>query len=532
MAGGGELPGTIRKLDEVVVNRIAAGEVIQRPANAIKELLENSIDAGSRSITVTAKGGGLKMLQIQDNGTGIRKDDLGIVAERFTTSKLREFSDLSSIATFGFRGEALASISHVAHLTILTKTKETPCGFKSSYRDSQMISGPSPVAANQGTTITVEDLFYNVPNRRAALRSASEEHNKIADVVTKYAIHNSGVGFVLKKQGEAVVELKTLSSNSVVENIKTVYGPTVARELIEFELEDTKLKFECRGRISNVNYNVKKMIFLLFINNRLVDCSALKKALEQVYASYLPKGSFPFVYMSLKIAPQNLDVNVHPTKHEVFFLHQDAIIERLQQGLEEKLLSSNASRTLYCKKLLPGATLEMFENNKEKSVAAKDMVRTDANAQKLDKFFTTNKAVVEPEAKKKPSLDPTLVNLSQRSDLTSVHDIKKEMLDSCSTQCKDLLASLTFVGCVDRELALIQHETKLFLVNTSRLSQLLFRQMLFTNFSSLPVIELSDPPKVKDLALIGLDMEEVGWSPEDGDKKSLGEALFSILSSC
>ena len=189
-----ELPATIRKLDEVVVNRIAAGEVIQRPANAIKEMLENSIDAGSKSITVTVRGGGLKMLQIQDNGTGIRKEDMNIVAERFTTSKLREFSDLTNIATYGFRGEALASISHVAHLTILTKTRDSPCGYKCGYRDSVMETGPSPVAANQGTTITVEDLFYNIPNRRAALRSPTEEHNKIADVVTKYASATKGEG--------------------------------------------------------------------------------------------------------------------------------------------------------------------------------------------------------------------------------------------------------------------------------------------------------------------------------------------------
>ena len=251
----------------------------------------------------------------------------------------------------------------------------------------------------------------------------------------------------------------------------------------------------------------------------------------QVYASYLPKGSYPFAYMSLKIAPQNLDVNVHPTKHEVFFLHQDAIIERIQQGLEEKLLNSNASRTLYCKKLLPGAgaTLEMLETDQEKATAAKEMVRTDANAQKIEKFFNANKAATEAEAKKRARLDPDLVNLSPKTDLTSVHEIKKEILSSCSIQCKELLSNLTFVGCVDRELGLIQHETKLYLANTSQLSRLLFRQILFSQFSSLPVIRLCNPPRVLDLALLALDQEEVGWSPEDGEKTSLAEQVCCKL---
>ena len=195
------MPGVIRKLEEVVVNRIAAGEVIQRPANALKEMLENSLDAGSTQLTVTVKGGGLKILQIQDNGTGIRKEDMDIVAERFTTSKLKEFSDLTTISTYGFRGEALASISHVAHLSILTKTRHSPCGYKCEYKDGVPVSPPIPLAANQGTTITVEDLFYNIPTRRAALRSSAEEHNKIADVVTKYAIHNSGWALLSRRWG-------------------------------------------------------------------------------------------------------------------------------------------------------------------------------------------------------------------------------------------------------------------------------------------------------------------------------------------
>ena len=153
------------------------------------------------------------------------------------------------------------------------------------------------------------------------------------------------MGFALKKVGEAGVDVKRTAMNTVVDNIRTVYGTTVVKELLEFCMEEDKLKFKLTGFISNVNYNVKKMVFLLFINNRLVDSTAIKRAIEHVYASYLPKGSFPFIYLSLNIVPQNVDVNVHPTKHEVFFLHQDSIIERIQQGMEEKLLNSNACRT-------------------------------------------------------------------------------------------------------------------------------------------------------------------------------------------
>jgi len=560
-------PGEIKKLDEVVVNRIAAGEVIQRPANALKEMLENCLDAGSSQITVTVKGGGLKMLQIQDNGTGIRKEDLMIVAERFTTSKLREFGDLTSIATHGFRGEALASISHVAHLSILTKTRGSPCGYKCQYSDGLPVAPPQPLAANQGTCITVEDLFYNVPTRRDALRSPSEEFNKISEVISRYAIHNSGVGMALKKAGETGVEVKTVSSNSVIDNIRTIYGPAVAKELIEFSMEDTKFKFTAKGQVSNVNYNVKKFVFLLFINNRLVESTALKRAIENVYQSYLPKGSSPFVYLSLNIAPENVDVNVHPTKHEVFFLHQETIVEKIQQALEEKLLNSNASRTFYTQKLLPGAgaVLEMFET-KEKKEYAKDMVRTDSNLQKLDRFLTKEGININlPERSSLGDLKENEVlsmkgkgekkgplggsnNVKEASEeieqsseelefsneaskLDSVCKLRADIASAGSPECRAILAGHTFVGCVDRRLALIQHSTKLYLANSVTLSKHLFRQLILRDIGQFDVLKLCPPPPVKELALLALEQEESGWSEANGSKEELADKAEELLAS-
>jgi DNA mismatch repair protein MLH1 len=231
---------------------------------------------------------------------------------------------LNKIATYGFRGEALASISHVAHVTITTRTADSPCAFRAHYSDGKLVSpkpgvscDPKPCAGNQGTQISFEDLFYNMPTRRGAMRSGSEEHARIADIVTKYAIHNAGVSFTLKKQTETVADVRTNSSASVVDNIRTLYGANIARELLAVDIHDSKLSFQLHGQVTNANFSTKKCIFLLFINHRLVDCTALRRAVDTIYAAYLPKNSHPFVYMSLEVAPANIDVNVHPTKREV-----------------------------------------------------------------------------------------------------------------------------------------------------------------------------------------------------------------------
>ncbi|XP_041644687.1 DNA mismatch repair protein Mlh1 [Cheilinus undulatus] len=580
------MAGVIRRLDETVVNRIAAGEVIQRPANGVKELIENCLDAKSTNIQVTVKDGGLKLLQIQDNGTGIRREDLEIVCERFTTSKLSTFDDLSQISTYGFRGEALASISHVAHVTITTKTADAKCAYRASYSDGKLKGAPKPCAGNQGTQILVEDLFFNVSTRRKALKSVADEYSRIIDVVSRYAIHNSGKSFTVKKQGETVADVRTLPNATVTDNIRTVYGSAVSRELIEVGFQDQKLNFKLKGFISNANYSMKKCILILFINHRLVESSALKKSVETVYAAYLPKNTHPFLYLSLEIAPQNVDVNVHPTKHEVHFLHEDAVIESVQKHVESKLLGSNTSRTFFTQTLLPGLSGKVPENSSSsessEKVYAHHMIRTDSRSQKLDAFLRPPDPDPNPKSNPdhnldadpgpaKTSSDSVLDNdddaalmaaLAEEEEelteegganrkrprkqegeeltaaaipkrrvikLTSIKDLRAEIEDDTHQGVQELLQNHSFVGCVDPQWSLIQHQTKLYLVNTSVLSKELFYQILIYDFGNFGVLRLSSPAPLYDLAMLALDSEESGWTEDDGPKEGLAQYIVDFL---
>ncbi|XP_033210233.1 DNA mismatch repair protein Mlh1 [Belonocnema kinseyi] len=686
-------PSKIKKLDEVVVNRIAAGEVIQRPANALKELIENSLDAKASNIQVIVKEGGLKLLQIQDNGTGIRKDDMGIVCERFTTSKLEKFEDLQAIATFGFRGEALASISHVAQLTITTKTIDEKCAYKASYSDGKLKAPPVSCAGNQGTTISVENLFYNIPTRKKALCSASEEFSKIAEVITRYAVHNPSVGFGLKKQGETKTHVRTPHSSTKTNNIRVLYGNPVARELLEIDLKDDKHNFKLHALITNPNYSNKRMTLLLFINHRLVDSSMIKKMIEDLYSVHLPKKTHPWCYLSLEIDPANVDVNVHPTKHEVRFLHEDSIIEKVKIALDEKLSGVNASRTFYMQSKLPNVdvTKEVLkevlpeydtkQTDKTKKLYAHEMVRTSSTDQKLDKFsFTINPALREnktssEEAKENKSKDDkveddsrnskneTAENASQKNQpiaeeknestslakskisdnsvveadnstcfmlsdsdesdvekeknnqsidieivaestmtadralkniykrwgsgendeispknieneetdkelreksmtnsdeslnespvkgtqltefksysvndfrrevkLKSVLMLRKEVEDNYHAGLREILSNLTFVGCIDERFSLVQSGVNLYICNTQKLAEELFYEIMLYDFANYGVIKFSEPLPLYDLAMLGLETKEAGWTEEDGTKEELAKSVQERLS--
>ncbi|CAH8515556.1 unnamed protein product [Schistosoma rodhaini] len=439
------MPQTIKRLPKEVINRIAAGEVIQRPVNAIKELLENSIDAGSTMIKITVKDGGLKLIQVQDNGCGIHQSDLPILCERFTTSKLKEFSDLSKISTFGFRGEALSSLSHVALVTVTTRTANQNCAFKVKYRAGVAESKPVPCAGNPGTTIVAENLFYNAPIRKSALKNGREELSKVTEVVAQYAIHYAQqCGFHLHSEsatGKSSIEqdLRTSAGWSRMDAIRAVIGSSIEQNLISFtssqcsSSESTRLAIERYGlryeglltAPNQVSSGCSPSLKLnLFINNRLVSCTPIKRIVECAYSSVISRGlssnstdhqavltnkkfkistnsnimyksstfNSLYVYLNIQLPVHTLDVNVHPTKAEVNFLHEDEIVNGLQDAVEQALLSSAQIQT-FVRNCLP--TPITFKNPKELNThndrstdRPNEKVRIDLREQQLERFLS------------------------------------------------------------------------------------------------------------------------------------------------
>ncbi|ERF71723.1 hypothetical protein EPUS_05595 [Endocarpon pusillum Z07020] len=541
-------------LDQDVVNKIAAGEIIVAPMHALKELMENAVDAGSTSIEVLVKDGGLKLLQITDNGHGIDRDDMSILCERFTTSKLKAFKDLQSIGTYGFRGEALASISHIAHLKVTTKTAGSSCAWQAHYADGKLVPAkpgqsaePRPCAGRGGTQITVEDLFYNIPTRRRAFRSASEEYAKILDVVGRYAVHCTGVAFSIKKHGDTGSGISVQANASTVDRIKQIHGSTVGNELIDFNIEDKKWGFKASGWTSNANYHVKRTMILLFINHRSVESSAIKKAIEQTYSIFLPKGGHPFVYLSLEVEPNRVDVNVHPTKREVHFLNEDEVIELVCDEIKAKLAKVDTSRTFLAQSLLPGVNIPTIQTpnrndinsespqSERRSSAPKtpattkkpyenNLVRTDSKMRKITSMLPSAGAEGSPAQPASGTMEGVTYEITNREPvqirLTSIKTLRGEVRDAMHEGLTEVFASHTFVGLVDerRRLCAIQAGVKLFLVDYGLISNEFFYQVGLTDFGNFGRIVLDPASKLIDLLMIGAEAE-VENAKQEGSKE-------------
>ncbi len=330
-----------------VAERIAAGEVIERPVSVVKELVENALDAGAREIRVEIRGGGLRLIRVIDDGYGIPEDELEHACARHTTSKIRSVEDLSHLHTLGFRGEALASVAAVAELTIVSRVIESEDMGEEHPAASLTLRGGEVTqrerkARLHGTTVTVRDLFYNVPARLKFMRATRTEAGHIRQVVRRYAVGYPGVRFQLTHEEQSV--LQTSGSGNLATTLAELYHLPLAEMLHPFSHEqEGEHAFRLHGYVGNrALAQPNRQHVTLFINGRWVQSRSLYEALEAGYRALLPKGKHPLLVLHVELAPEDLDANVHPAKTEVKLLHEAEIANAVTKAVRGVLERSPA----------------------------------------------------------------------------------------------------------------------------------------------------------------------------------------------
>jgi DNA mismatch repair protein MutL len=323
----------INLLDDNTIRKIAAGEVIERPASIVKELVENSIDASSSQIIIEVKDGGTTYIRVTDDGVGMEKEDIFLAFERHSTSKLNNIEDLYKIVSMGFRGEALSSIVSVSNVEIISRTKENLVGNKAVFEDGKL-KFIEPIGANVGTTIIVKDVFSNIPVRKKFLKTNSTEERYIADIVTKIALGNPIISIKLIRDGKL-----TLNTNGSSEESNVIYqllGKDVSKGINLIEFEDDNLSF--KGYFSNNNtYRSNRNYQYLFVNNRYVYDYKLAKVIEEQYNTILPINKHPVFILYIKINPALIDVNIHPTKQEIKFIEENKIYSLIANQIKKNI---------------------------------------------------------------------------------------------------------------------------------------------------------------------------------------------------
>lgn len=325
----------IQILDDQLVNQIAAGEVVERPASVVKELVENAIDAGSTFIDVTVEEGGLQLIQIKDNGSGIAEDDVETAFQRHATSKIKSSRDLFAIRSLGFRGEALASISAVAKVEVITSTETSGLGRRALIEGGKLIEH-GPVQAMKGTTLNVRELFYNTPARLKYMKTIQTELGHISDLMYRLALSYPEIGFTLKHNDNML--LQTLGNGDLLQVIAAIYGVHTAKQMVPIKAE--QLDYVIEGYIGKpecTRSNRNAMSW--FVNGRYVRSYSLNSAALRAYHTLLPINRYPVLVIQTKMHPTLVDVNVHPAKMEVRFSKETELTDFVEQTIRQELSS-------------------------------------------------------------------------------------------------------------------------------------------------------------------------------------------------
>ncbi|MCM1184122.1 MAG: DNA mismatch repair endonuclease MutL [Roseburia sp.] len=347
----------IHILDNSTIDKIAAGEVVERPASVVKELVENAMDAGAKAVTVEIKEGGIEFIRVTDDGSGIEKEQVKNAFLRHATSKISSVSDLMSLQSMGFRGEALSSIAAVAKVELVTKTKDALTGVRCCLEGAKETEFEE-VGAPDGTTLIVRNLFFNTPARRKFLKTAMTEGSYITDLLEHMALSRPEISFKYVINGQT--KFFTNGDGDLKAIIYRIFGRDIAGEMLPFQVVDEDIVLEGflgKPTLNRANRNFENY----FVNRRYIKSKVISKAVEEGYASYMMQHRYPFCVLHITIPPESVDVNVHPTKMEVRFANQNAVF---------KLIAENISDFLAQQEMIPQATLGP-EKKSEKKAAPK-----------------------------------------------------------------------------------------------------------------------------------------------------------------
>lgn len=406
----------IRILDKSTADKIAAGEVVERPLSVVKELVENSIDAGAKKIAVEIKNGGKSYIRVTDDGCGIAADECEKAFMRHATSKIINAEDLNSISTLGFRGEALASIAAISRTELLTKTKESKTGSKLIIEGGQIIEN-TPVGCPDGTTMVIRDLFFNTPARLKFMRADSAESSSVIEFVTDIALAYPDIRIQMINNDKIL--FATNGRGNRGQTIATLTSSILADKLIPFIYEEEGITVE--GYVSGPGESRssrKNQVF--FVNGRVIDSKVIEKGINRAYSDRLFEGRFPICYLFITVSPERMDVNIHPNKRQVRFYDEDAIINTVKKGIITALDSEEAVPTIK-EKLKP---YNKIENKKDNPKEVRDAVDINSLLSNYEQTKESNKTIFEQNTVETPK-EKEIVETQEQIKIAVQEEISK-----------------------------------------------------------------------------------------------------------
>ena len=508
--------GSIAILDENTINKIAAGEVVDRPASIVKELVENSIDAGATHISIEIKNGGISYIKITDNGKGIASDDVELAFERHATSKIRKEEDILNISSLGFRGEALASVAAISKVTLQTKTKDEPTGTKIVIEGGKTLS-VEEIAFNKGTTITIENVFFNVPARFKFLKKDYTEAGYIEDVITRLAIIHPEISFKYINNNKCIIQ--TTGNGDIKAAILNVFGKDIASELINVEYISSNL--EIRGVIGTpkISRSTRQYEFT-YINERYVKDKTMTSAIERAFEQNLNIGKFPFAILDLKISPNEVDVNVHPAKLEVKFENESSIFDIVYHGIQNALMDYHRKTSPFVME-----NHEQKQDNKEENITSKiytfENIKSEVatNEKNVEYNYINNNIVKEEKEEYRPTSFVPQYNLNEIQNVEIKDIVNENTKELFETEIK-----YKYIGSLFDTYILIEIKDKLYIIDQhaaherllfERVKEIYYSKSKETQMLLIPsLVELKNNEKELVLRNINL-FEQAGFILEE-----------------